>query len=70
MPLSPGFGEQRLAQRGVQTALYLFDDGIDVNLPLILTVQGATSTSWEANLRRLERERALVRSRAAARSGP
>lgn len=69
VPLSPGFGEQRLEQRGVQTAIYVFDDGIDVNLPLTITVQGAQSGSWEANMRRVERERALVRSRAAARSG-
>src|SRR5688572_30281920 len=69
VPLTTGFGEQRLEQRGVQTAIYVFDDGVDVNLPLIVTVQGVPSAGWEANLRRIERERALVRSRAAARSG-
>jgi hypothetical protein len=69
VPLSPGFGEQRLEQRGVQTAIYVFDDGVDVNLPLTVTVQGAQSANWESNMRRIERERALVRSRAAARSG-
>jgi hypothetical protein len=69
VPLTTGFGEQRLEQRGVQTAIYIFDDGVDVNLPLIVTVQGVPSSGWEANLRRIERERALVRSRAAARSG-
>jgi hypothetical protein len=53
----------------VQTAIYLFDDGVDVNLPLVVTVQGIPSSGWESNLRRIERERALVRSRAAARSG-
>lgn len=69
VPLTTGFGEQRLDQRGVQTAIYLFDDGVDVNLPLVVTVQGIPSAGWESNLRRIERERALVRSRAAARSG-
>ena len=69
VPLSPGFGEQRLEQRGVQTAIYVFDDGIDVNLPLTVTVQEKQSANWETNMRRIERERALVRSRAAARSG-
>lgn len=69
VPLTTGFGEQRLQQRGVQTAIYIFDDGVDVNLPLVVTVQGVQSSGWEANLRRIERERALVRSRAAARSG-
>ena len=69
VPLTTGFGEQRLEQRGVQTAIYIFDDGVDVNLPLVVTVQGVPSAGWEANLRRIERERALVRSRAAAKSG-
>ncbi len=69
VPLTTGFGEQRLEQRGVQTAIYVFDDGVDVNLPLVVTVQGVPSSEWESNLRRIERERALVRSRAAARSG-
>lgn len=69
LPLTPGFGEQRLEQRGVQTAIYIFDDGVDVNLPLTVSVQGVPSSGWESNLRRIERERALVRSRAAARSG-
>lgn len=69
VPLTTGFGEQRLEQRGVQTAIYVFDEGVDVNLPLVVTVQGTPSAGWDANLRRIERERALVRSRAAARSG-
>jgi hypothetical protein len=69
VPLTTGFGEQRLEQRGVQTAIYVFDAGVDVNLPLVVTVQGTPSSGWESNLRRIERERALVRSRAAARSG-
>jgi hypothetical protein len=69
VPLTTGFGEQRLEQRGVQTAIYVFDQGVDVNLPLVVTVQGTPSAGWESNLRRIERERALVRSRAAARSG-
>ena len=69
VPLTTGFGEQRLEQRGVQTAIYIFDQGVDVNLPLVVTVQGIPSSGWESNLRRIERERALVRSRAAARSG-
>jgi hypothetical protein len=68
VPLTTGFGEQRLEQRGVQTAIYVFDDGVDVNLPLVVTVQGIPSSGWDSNLRRIERERALVRSRAAARS--
>ena len=69
VPLTPGFGEQRLEQRGVQTAIYVFDGGVNVNLPLVVTVQSTPSADWSVNLSRIERERGLVRSRAAARSG-
>ncbi len=65
VPLTPGFGSQRIRQRGVQSALYAFDGTLDVNQPqLVVTVQGARDGSWgSAVLPRLERERALVRTR-------
>ena len=63
IPLTPGFGEHRLAQRETQAALYVFDGGLDVNQPFTLTFQTVRSTAWDAVLRRVERERSLVRSR-------
>jgi hypothetical protein len=63
IPLTPGFGEHRLAQRETQAALYVFDGGLDVNQPFELTFQTVRSTAWDAVLRRVERERSLVRSR-------
>lgn len=64
LPLSSGFGEQRLRQREVQSAIYLFDEGIDLDQPLAVTFQNVRDDSWEQILTRVERERALVRARA------
>lgn len=68
IPLSPGFGSQRLRQREVQHALYVFDGQVDVNQPLAIVYETARNDEWSILLHRIERERALVRSRAAART--
>jgi hypothetical protein len=64
LPLSSGFGEQRLTQRETQSAIYLFDDAIDLDQPLSVTFQNVRNGDWEQILTRVERERALVRARA------
>jgi hypothetical protein len=64
LPLSSGFGEQRLKQRETQSAIYLFDEEIDLDQPLTVTFQNVRDDSWEQILTRVERERALVRARA------
>lgn len=64
LPLSSGFGEQRLRQRETQSAIYLFDEAIDLDQPLAVTFQNVRDDSWEQILTRVERERALVRARA------
>ena len=70
IPLSNGFGEQRLQPRETQTALYLFDDALDVNQPLVVSLGSQKSSAWANILRdNIERERALIRSRAQARAG-
>jgi hypothetical protein len=68
IPLTTGFGENRLDQRDTQTALYLFDEAVDVNQPLTVMVETVRSSGWDETLRNVERERALIRSRA-GRSG-
>jgi hypothetical protein len=72
VPLSPGFGEQRLRQRDIKHALYVFDGSLDLNQPLEVTVETTRdATSWSAAiLPRVERERALVRSRTARPPAP
>ena len=69
LPLSTGFGNQRLQPRETQSALYLFDDALDVNQPLTVSLSTAQSASWATALRAIERERALIRSRAAQQRG-
>ncbi len=72
LPMTPGFGEYRLKQRETQSALFVFDGQIDLNQPLSGSAEGARSvTDWAQVIERVERERALVRSRAAsAQKGP
>jgi hypothetical protein len=62
--LSSGFGEQRLKQREVQTAIYIMDGVADLSQPLTVAIQGTTDTSWGSTVQVLDRERALIRSRA------
>src|SRR3954462_5778387 len=64
LPLSARFGEQRLSQRETQSAIYLFDEAIDLDQPLTVTFQNIRNEDWEQILTRIERERALVRARA------
>lgn len=63
--LTPGFGEQRLLQREVQAGLYVFDPSVDVNQPLAITFETQRSDAWGTLLKRVDRERSLIRSRAA-----
>ena len=65
LPLSSGFGEQRLDVRETQSALYLFGDGIDLAQPIVVRMQGNEDGTWGAILQRIEQERALIRGRAA-----
>ena len=69
IPLTTGFGQNRLDQRDTQSALYLFDEAVDVNQPLTLMVETTRSSGWQETLQLIERERALIRSRA-GRGGP
>jgi hypothetical protein len=64
IPLSTGFGEQRMRQRETQHALYVFEAGLDASQPLTLTVETARNNDWPEILRVIEGERARARSRA------
>lgn len=64
LPVTPGFGQNRLRQREVQQALYAFDPQVDVNQPLTVQYETTRNNEWPVILARIERERVLVRSRA------
>ena len=71
LPITPGFGEYRLKQREVQSALLIFDGQVDVNQPISALMESTPSvTDWNRVIQRIERERSLVRSRAAAAPKP
>lgn len=69
IPLTSGFGERRLQQRETQSAIIIMEE-IDVSQPVLVEMQGVRNGSWESTLRAIERERALVRSRASGERGP
>jgi len=70
LPITPGFGEQRLRQNGRQDGLYVFDGQVDVQQPLTVAYETARNDGWALMLPQIERERALVKSRASARRAP
>lgn len=63
VPLTAGFGAQRLAQRETQSGILVFDESLDVSQPLSVAYEGAQNMEWGDRLQRIERERALIRSR-------
>jgi hypothetical protein len=63
IPLTAGFGAQRLRARDTQAALYMFEDGVDVSQPLVVSMGTARTNQWDDILRTVERERAIIRSR-------
>jgi hypothetical protein len=69
IPLTTGFGENRLRVRETQSAIYLFDGALDVNQQLTVRVQTVENASWNQTLRLVERERSLARSRANGANG-
>jgi hypothetical protein len=67
IPLSPGFGSQRLQPREQQSALLLFEEGLDVSQPLVVTMGSQRNTDWETILlKTIDPERAAIRARAAS----
>ena len=65
--LTNGFGEQRLQPRDSQKGLLLFDDGIDVSQPLVVSTGAERNNDWEAILKTIDSERASIRARAGGR---
>ena len=65
-PLKPGFGDGRLAQREMRNAIYAFDPQVDLSQPLTVTIGTLENAAWGDVLPRLELERSLIWSRAAA----
>ncbi len=63
LALTPTWGTQRLLQRETQTALYVFDEPLDLDLPFTVRYGFQSSDAWSQILTRLRVERAKVRAR-------
>jgi hypothetical protein len=66
VPVKPGFGDGRLAQRESRSAVYAFDSSIDLTQPITVTIGTQTSSAWNDIAQRIELERSFVWSRAGA----
>lgn len=68
VPISPGFGTQRVQPRETQKGLLLFDEGLDVSQPVVVIMGAERNSDWDSILRKVDAERAAIRARAGARS--
>lgn len=64
LPVTAGFGRQRLAQQENQSAIYAFDAEIDHAQPITVRYGFQQTDQWTSILPVLEVERAKVRARA------
>lgn len=69
--VSQGFSEQRLQPRDTQTGLLVFEEGLDVSQPVVVSMGTVRNTDWDNApgkiLTQLDTERASARARAAGR---
>jgi hypothetical protein len=63
LPITPGFGSGRLAQRATQSAIYAFDPQVDLSQPITVTIGTQENATWGDVLQKIELERARVWSR-------
>lgn len=66
IPITPTFDKGRIRQNQTELGVYIFPSEIDLNLPTLVRYRESRGTGWESILQRLNRERALVRSRVGA----
>lgn len=64
LPMSSGWGKQRLGQQETQAAVYVFDAPIDYGQPFIVRNGLEQNDSWTDVIPVLDAERAKVQSRA------
>jgi len=64
LPMTAGWGKQRLGQQEAQAAVYVFDGGIDYGQPLIVRNGMDQSAAWGDIVPLLDEERGKVLARA------
>jgi len=63
LPLTPEWGRQQVRQEETQSALYLFDPAVDLDVTFEVEYQGVRSLAWAGIIRLLQAERGRVMSR-------
>ena len=63
LPITPGWGQRRLAQRETEMAVYAFGEGLDLESEMVVVYGLVQSGAWAAVLLRVQAERARARSR-------
>ncbi len=64
LPLTPEWGRQQVRQEETQSALYVFDPAVDLDVTFEVEYQGRRSLAWAGIIRLLQAERGRVMSRA------
>jgi len=64
IPITPDFTRERLRQQETQMALYVYEEDVDLDLPLVAVYQHAEGSQWVGIRTRLDRELSTVLSRA------
>jgi hypothetical protein len=64
LPVTPGWGQNRLQQRQTEMAVYAFPGMIDLEADLVLAYELEESSSWSGILTRVQAERGRARARA------
>jgi hypothetical protein len=64
LPLTPEWGRQQVKQEKAQSALYLFDPAIDLDVTFEVEYLGGRSLAWTGIIRTLQAERGRVVGRA------
>lgn len=65
LPVTPGWGQRRLAQRETETAVYAFGAEVDLESDIIVAYGLVESSQWRTILPRVQAERARARARGA-----
>ncbi len=68
-PLTPGWGQQRLEQQQLQSAIYVFGSDFNYELPIVVRYGVEQSDGWGRIIPTLQTERGKVRARAASGEG-
>ena len=64
LPITAGFGQQRLKQQVNQMAVYAFEGPIEYDQPITVRYNNDQSDAWSGILQKLEIERAKILARA------